>query len=290
MRKGKSRVQERKAVVSSHSLIPELTFQEALEIFVTAKKAEGMRPRTIHDYYKHMEWFQRFLSEFHPDITKIQQLFWTEEGYLPANPMEKIKLLKSDSVDDLRGFTEKELKKLFGVLDTRQYSGFRDKIIMLLMLDTGIRINEVCNIKIQHLDRNRLTLTIPAEVAKNRKSRTLPVSRKVMKMMVELHEGNKEYFDEQEHVFLTAYGEPMIPDTFRRRLWKYAEEAGVERATPHMFRHTFARDYLLNGGDLFTLQIILDHADISTTRRYIQMDDKHVKEQHLKFSPASKYL
>ena len=196
----------------------ELTFQEALEIFVTAKKAEGMRPRTIHDYYKHMEWFQRFLSEFHPDITKIQQLtpeiirsyiaymkeerkpyagveereketkglsvntinirlrtlrvmcrFWTEEGYLPVNPMEKIKLLKSDSVDDLRGFTEKELKNLFGVLDTRQYSGFRDKIIMLLMLDTGIRINEVCNIRIQYLDRNRLTLTIPAEVAKNRK-------------------------------------------------------------------------------------------------------------------------
>lgn len=102
------------------------------------------------------------------------------------------------------------------------------------MLDTGIRINEVCNIRIQHLDRNRLTLTIPAEVAKNRKSRTLPVSRKVMKMMVELHEENKEYFNEQEHVFLTAYGEAMIPDTFRRRLWKYAEEAGVASDSAHV--------------------------------------------------------
>ncbi|MGX9706962.1 tyrosine-type recombinase/integrase [Laceyella tengchongensis] len=152
-RKGKSHVKERKAVVSNVSMVQELTFDEALELFVTAKKAEGMRPRTIHDYYKHMEWFRRFLSEFYPDVTTIQQLtpevirsyitymkderspyegderrekaikglsvntinirlrtlrvmcrFWYSEGYLSANPMEKIKLLKSDSVDDLTGY------------------------------------------------------------------------------------------------------------------------------------------------------------------------------------------
>jgi integrase/recombinase XerD len=338
-RKGKSYVKERKTMVSNVSMVQELTFDEALELFVTAKKAEGMRPRTIHDYYKHMEWFRRFLSEFYPDVTTIQQLtpevirsyitymkderspyegderrekaikglsvntinirlrtlrvmcrFWYSEGYLSANPMEKIKLLKSDSVDDLTGFTDTEIKKLLGAVDTRQYSGFRDKIIMLLLLDTGIRINELVNIRIEHLDTKRLTLTIPAEVAKNRKSRDIPVSRKVMKMITELHEENKQYFDEQDYVFLTAYGEPMIPDTFRRRLWKYAEEAGVERATPHMFRHTFSREYLLNGGDIFTLQRILDHADITTTRRYIQLDTEHIKTQHTKYSPVSRYL
>lgn len=336
-RKGKKVVGERK--IEKKTKTVNLTIKEALEVFVTAKKAEGMRPRTIHDYYKHVEWFTRFLSEYHPDVTTIQDLspsiirsyinymqeernpyegdekrekaqkglsvntinirlrtlramcrFWYEEGYLETNPAEKIKLLKTNGVDDLRGFTERELKALFSVLDVRQYSGFRDKIIMLLMLDTGVRINEMVNIRITDLDPKRLTLTIPAEVAKNRKSRTIPVSRKVMKLLLELHEENEEYFGEQEYIFLTAYGEPMIPDTFRRRLWKYADSAGIERATPHMFRHTFAREYLLNGGDIFTLQIILDHADIATTRRYIQMDENHVKGQHLKASPVNKYL
>ncbi|WP_083964274.1 tyrosine-type recombinase/integrase [Shimazuella kribbensis] len=338
-RKGKNRVSARKTVSPAVNNSYEITLEEALELFVNAKKAEGMRLRTIHDYYQHIEWFRRFLSEFYPDVNFIQQLtadlirnyinylkdernpfagidkrerprkglavstinirlrtlctmcrFWAEEGYLTTNPMEKVKLLKSDSVDDLTGFTEKELKKLFGVLDTRQYSCFRDKVIMLLLLDTGIRINELVNIEIQHLDVKQLTLTIPAEIAKNRRSRTIPVSRKIMKLLLELHKENKSYFEPTDYLFLTAYGDQAIPDTFRRRLYVYAKEAKVKRATPHMFRHTFARDYLLNGGDIFTLQLILDHADITTTRRYIQMNKDHVQAQHRQYSPASKYL
>jgi integrase/recombinase XerD len=339
-KRGKSHVRSRRVESSNNNSAStlQLTFAEGLELFVQAKKSEGVRQRTVNDYRQHIKYLTQFLDEFHPDLTVIQDLtpeiirsyivylkdertpydgiknrerkkkglsastinirlrtlrtmcrFWYSEGYLSANPMEKIKLLKTDD-DNLRGYTEKELKKLFGVIDTRQFSGYRDKVIMLLMLDTGMRINEVANVKTQNIDQKRMVITVPAEIAKNRKSRTIPISRKVMKMLLELHAENKQYFEESDYVFLTAYGEPIQPDTFGRRIYQYGKEAGLERATAHMFRHTFARDYLLNGGDLFTLQIILDHADISTTRRYIQMDDNHVKEQHLKFSPASKYL
>lgn len=333
------RVRERHIVSHSATNTIELTFKDALELFVNAKRAEGMRDRTIHDYYRHMGWFTRYLNEYFPEVTTIQLLtpnvirsyinymrdertpyegvlnrektdkglavntinirlrtlrtmcrFWANEGYLRSDPMEKVNLLKNDSVDDLTGYTEKELKKLFGVLDLRQYSCFRDKVIMLLLLDTGIRINELVNVKLSRLDKKQLTLTIPAEIAKNGKSRTIPVSIKVMKLLLELDNENKLYFEPTEYLFLTAYGDRMITNTFRRRLYKYAKESGVARATPHMFRHTFARDYLVNGGDLFTLQLILDHADITTTRRYIQMDKEHVKEQHRRYSPAAKYL
>jgi integrase/recombinase XerD len=313
-RKGKNLVKDRIAVASAATISLELTFKEALELFVNAKKAEGMRPRTISDYYKHIEWFTRFLSEFYPDVTTIQQLtadiirnyinYLRDERNpyagdktrekdvkgLAANPMEKIEPLRKDSVDNMTGYTEKEIKALFSVLDVRQYSGFRDKIIMLLLLDTGICINELVNVQSSHLDVKRSTLTVPAGIAKNRKSRTIPVSRKVMKLLLELHDENKQYFEPTEFLFLTAYGEQMIPDTFRRRLWKYAQEAGVERATPHKFRHSFARDFLMNGGSVFALQLILDHADIATTRRYVQLEDSHIKEQHQRFSPVSKYL
>lgn len=336
---GKRKVSERKNVSTDNQTVIQTPFKEALELFVTAKKAEDMRPRTIDDYYKHVEWLMNYLKEFYPDVTTIDQLtpsiirayinylknerkpyqgnksrqkkkkglsintinirlrtlrvmcrFWTADDYLDKDPMENIKILRSDTVDDVNGFTEQEMKALMGVLDTRKYTGYRDKIIILLLLDTGIRISELANLRIDQLDHKNLTMFIPPDVAKNRKGRTVPVSRKVMKMLLDLHEENKEYFESQEHIFLTAFGDPIIPDTFRRRLARYKEEANIEKATPHMFRHTFARDYILNGGDLFTLQLIIGHKQTETTRRYIQMDEKHVKQQHMRFSPATKYI
>lgn len=338
----RSFIRERKSITkksTASAAVNQMTFKEALNVFVIAKKAEGMRPRTISDYKKHVEYLLTFLSERHPEVTIIQQLtptvirdyinymrrdrikydgvdgrdkgvkgladttinvrlrtlktmcrFWHAEGYLPNNPAENIKLIKTDECDSLRGFTESELKRLFGTLDTRQFSNYRDKIMFLLLLDTGIRVNELVNVKISWLNLKQLTLTIPAEIAKNRKARDIPLSRKVMKLLLELHEETKEYFGETEYIFLTAYGDTMNTDSFRRRLWKYAKKAGLKRATPHMFRHTFSREFLLNGGDVFTLQRILDHADITTTRRYIQLDTEHIKQQHAKHSPVNKYL
>lgn len=338
-RKGKKQVKQRKVTTSTRKTSMKIPFEEALELFVVAKKAEGMRPRTIEDYYKHIEWLMNYFQEFHPDIKTIDQLspdlirkyinylkserkpyqgnkkrqkkkkglapntinirlrtlrtmcgFWTNEGYLEINPMANINIVKTDGVDDVNGFTEDEIKSLLDAVNLRRYSGFRDKTMMLLMLDTGIRVHEVANIKIQMLDKKRMTLTIPAKVAKSRRARTIPVSRKLMSMLLELHEESEEYFGSQENIFITSFGDPIREDTVRRQVTKYAKIAGVKRATPHMFRHTFARDYILNGGDIFTLQIILDHKNIETTRRYIQMDEKHVKEQHMRFSPASKYI
>ncbi|WP_420490850.1 tyrosine-type recombinase/integrase [Neobacillus drentensis] len=74
-------------------------------------------------------------------------------------------------------------------------------------------------------------------------------------------------------------------DAFRRRLNRLKGKLNIPKLHPNMFRHTFARNYVLNGGDIFTLQRILDHADIQTTRKYVQMDNEHIREQHNKFSP-----
>lgn len=83
---------------------------------------------------------------------------------------------------------------------------------------------------------------------------------------------------------MNAYGEDFTADAFRRRLNRLKQKLNIPKLHPHMFRHTFARNYVLNGGDIFTLQRILDHADIQT-RKYVQMDSEHIREQHNKFSP-----
>jgi len=72
---------------------------------------------------------------------------------------------------------------------------------------------------------------------------------------------------------MNAYGEEFTDDAFRRRLNRLKRKLNIDKLHPVCF----ARNYVLNGGDIFTLQRILDHADIQTTRRYVQMDKEHIR-------------
>jgi integrase/recombinase XerD len=311
---------------STNSIIQEITFAEALELFVTAKKAEGMRVRTIADYHVHMKYFVQYLKEFYPEKKHIQDIttdvirnyitylrdgrslahstinirlrtlrcklrFWHAEGYLESNPFDsRVKLLRTDHTTPKMGLSEKEVKQLLSVLDKRTYTGFRDYVIILLLIDCGLRINELCHLELDHFDLKQSTVTVPSHISKNRKSRVLPITRKVLKLIFELHEENKKFFDESNFLFLTYYGDQMESDTFRRRLNTYSKKTGLNELHPHRFRHTFAKDYLLSGGDIVTLQLLLGHSDLSTTRRYLNLDSSHIKEQHRKHSPVTRYL
>jgi integrase/recombinase XerD len=91
-----------------------------------------------------------------------------------------------------------------------------------------------------------------------------------------------------EYLFVTYTGKPLNDSTFRVRLREYAEKAGIKKqVSPHVFRHTGALLYLLNGGEPFSLQKILGHKDMTMTRRYVQMTEANVKDQHEAFSPLN---
>ncbi|WP_286884060.1 tyrosine-type recombinase/integrase [Aneurinibacillus sp. UBA3580] len=312
------------------------TLDDALDIFVRAKEAEGMRPRTLADYRRHMEFFKRYLPS---DITYIDEItpslirdyitylrkehrayegvegrektekglsittinirlrtmktmfnFWHNEGMTESNAMATIKQLRNDEAKEVEGLSDEELRRVLESYNERYFAEWRDKTLILLLLDTGMRINEALTLTVQQIDFKQLSLYIPSEIAKNRKEREIPLSREVAKKVKELYEETRQYFGDTDYIFMNAYGEPMSPDTFRRRLNRLKNKLKMPKLHPHMFRHTFARNYILNGGDLFTLQKILDHSDITTTRKYIQMDTEHIRNQHNKYSPVKKIL
>ena len=138
----------------------------------------------------------------------------------------------------------------------------------MLLLDSGMRIQEALNLKIDHIDVKRCEIFIPSEVARNRKGREIPVSREIAKRLVKLHEESHRYFGDYDEVFMNAYGEPFTAEAFRRRPNRLKKKLVIPKLPPHIFRHTFCRNYILNGGDIFTLQKIVDHADIKTTEVY----------------------
>lgn len=304
---------------------------EALDIFVRAKEAEGLRPGTINGYYDVVRYLREWLGEetqFINDITadmirgyinylrtkrtpyeedtqrkrsdkklsvntvniRIRTLrtmfrFLYTEGIIEVNPMENISQVNDDEREEVPGLSDEQVDRILATYDDRQYAQWRDKTLVLLLLDTGLRINEALSLKEEQIDFRQLTLYVPSQIAKNRKNREIPISREVAKRLRSLLDETQQYFGEGNQLFMNAYGYDFTADAFRRRLNRMKKQLNIPRLHPHMFRHTFARNYILNGGDLFTLQRILDHAEITTTRKYVQMDNEHVRQQHNKFSP-----
>ncbi|MBW5466261.1 tyrosine-type recombinase/integrase [Brevibacillus formosus] len=213
--------------------------------------------------------------------------FWSAERMLDINPVANLKPPKEDE-DEIEAFTDEQLRLLLATPDTRTFAGFRDRTLYMLLADSGLRIQEALALTSEHIDIKSRCIHLSAAMNKNRKPRIVPVSADVMRLLFELMTENKAYFPEATHLFITAYGDPLTSDTVRKRLTRYGIEAGIDgdvRVSPHTFRHYFCKTYLLNGGDLFSLQRIVGHSNITTTRKYIQMNDENVRAQHAQFSP-----
>jgi integrase/recombinase XerD len=171
----------------------------------------------------------------------------------------------------------------------KDYVGFRDYCAMVLLLDTGLRANELISLKTEHIDFQSRVIVLSGQQNKNRKPRIVPISHTTVKLLHQLVTENKASFA-SERLFLSCYGEPLGQNQFNKRLKYYGQLAGIDkeiRCTAHTFRHTFAKNYILNGGDSFTLQRILGHYDLRMTRRYIQMDRNDLVNQHTQFSPLN---
>ncbi|MFX0560974.1 tyrosine-type recombinase/integrase [Tepidibacillus infernus] len=141
------------------------------------------------------------------------------------------------------------------------------------------------------IDFENSTIYLEAKKVKTRVGRYVPISSTTKKLLLSLVQDNKKYFINSKEIFLSVYGTPFQKTSFRKRLNFYKEKAGITdaRISPHSFRHYFAKNYILSGGDPFTLQQILGHSDIQMVRRYIHMSGLDVKLQHHKFSPVQRF-
>lgn len=212
-----------------------------------------------------------------------------EEEVIKRNPAEKLSLMRAEQ-DTIQPLSNDELKMLLTTPNQKLFAQFRDYIIMILMLDTGMRLNEICSLEVNNLDLKARQIILPASKNKNRKMRVLPLSSETIKLLMKLITESKEYFD-SNYVFNTNYGEPVNEKTIQKAFSKYAKQAGIEkRVSPHVLRHNFAKISALNGMDIFSLMRILGHSDIATTRKYVQINDEEIRQQHMQYTPLRRVL
>ncbi|ACV64617.1 integrase family protein [Desulfofarcimen acetoxidans DSM 771] len=300
-------------IVEQEELTRSVSWEEALQEFLLLKKAEGKSERTIKDYGYHIKHFFRlypdtdladagilkrriidYMAEevkpayYNNKLVYMKTFFnWcVKERVLIENPVKEFKRRKAD--ERIVQFDLELLKKLLAIPDQSTYPGLRDYALLLLQLDSGIRPKEALSLLISDVNFKSLEVYIRAENAKTRVSRTLPISPITAKAIQKLINVRPSDWNDVP-IFCSCEGNKMLGNTWYKRLSKYGEKLGT-KLYPYQLRHTFALEFLRNGGNSFALQKTLGHADLNMTKRYVSLADNDVKSQHLIASPVSKLV
>lgn len=209
--------------------------------------------------------------------------FWYGDGLIARNPMEQVERPRRERVL-IRPFSPEQAAQLLAAPDTRTTDGLRDRAMMMLMMDSGLRVSEVTSLEADRMDWLNCSLTV---MGKGRKERTVPFSAGTAQVLLEYARARSQGRVQAPQFFLGKTGKAMERTLVRKRMVRYGRLAGIQgvRISPHTLRHTFAVFYVRNGGDSFSLQEILGHSTLEMTRRYVHLARRDLAEQHKKFSP-----
>lgn len=212
------------------------------------------------------------------------------DNLIAENPIAGVKLLRQD-VDLTNCFTDDEVKSILRQPNQRDFVGFRDYCGIVLLLDSGLRVSEMLNLRAGDIDFQSRFITLPGEKTKNRAPRLVPFSANTGRLLMQLASEVRKHFT-TDRLFLSVNGVPLSANHFNKRLKFYAENAGVaaKKRTAHVYRHTWAKGMVLNGADVFTIQKIAGWSDTRTMRRYVQMDTDDIRKSHDAHSPANRLV
>ena len=214
--------------------------------------------------------------------------FWSREGYLVQNPMALVEKPRRERVL-IRPLTPEQAMTLLEQPNTGNVEGLRDKAMMMLMLDSGMRVSEVIAVEADRIDWLHCTLTV---MGKGRKERLVPFSAKTGQALLEYARARAQALIRASHFFLGRTGKGLERNKIRKLVHHYGVKAEIHgvRLSPHTLRHTFAVLYVRGGGDSFSLQEILGHSTLEMTRRYVHLARHDIADQHKKFSPMQTML
>jgi integrase/recombinase XerD len=203
-------------------------------------------------------------------VTTLRNLykFLMEQGAVDSDPTELLNAPKHWS--SLPKYLNKQqLSDLIAAPDRSRPQGLRDSAMLEFLYATGLRVSELCRVRVSDLERNMGFVRV---VGKGNKHRIVPVGKAALEA-VEAYLGSGRPLllkgRASAHLFVTNRGAAMTRQAFWKLLAGYGKKAGIfHNLTPHVLRHTFATHLLEGGADLRSVQTMLGHSDISTTQIY----------------------
>lgn len=211
---------------------------------------------------------------------------WLEiEGIIADNPFVLVKIPKAPW-KIVPTFSEEQIGALVAQIDTSSPTGFRDYCIIMILLDTMIRVGELTGSCLSDLNLQGRCSKVRG---KGSKERMVPFGRTAQKALwkyVTFHRPDP-WLPNRDTLFLADDGRPLTKNRVEAMLKAYGRRAGITgvRVSPHTFRHTGAVSFLRNGGDLFSLQRIMGHSRLEVLRGYVNLSQDDLKRAHERASP-----
>lgn len=216
--------------------------------------------------------------------------YLVEEDYIEArrNPAAKVKYLKQPKAI-IDTFTVDEMRRMIRFYDGTDFLSVRNKTIIMLLFDTGMRCNEMILMEPEDIKPDYILV----KHGKGSKERVVPkspaLSKQLMKYRTLRDAYLKEYPSRHKNLFLSKNGKPLTDEAVARMLKHAAKEVGVSpsvRVSPHTCRHTFAQMQLKNGLDLYSVSRLMGHVNIMITQRYLLgIKDKDIVDRGTQTSP-----
>ena len=195
---------------------------------------------------------------------------WTPPTRKVKAPRHKFKVLPSIPLEDVQSMVNTCKDEFYGP---------RDKAILLILLDTGVRANPLLNVDIDHVDATMGVLTVTSKGDKVRSIYLGKRTRKALRAWIRTRQDVRPLFTTKSAVRLGYSG-------LRLMLGRRAQLAGVERPTAHSFRRAFAITMLRSGVDIFTLARLMNHSDTRTLIHYLDILVSDIELAHRRHSPV----
>lgn len=218
-------------------------------------------------------------------VTTLRNLFGflLREGLIGTDPSEHLRAPRQWQTIP-KFLNLEQIEKLLDAPDASKPVGLRDRAMLQLLFATGLRVSELCRVGMSDLN---LEMGVLRTMGKGNKQRLVPVGKAAILAVREYLESARSVLLKRRgsrYLFVTARGGGLTRQAFWKLLAGYGRKAGIFHGlTPHVLRHSFATHLLEGGADLRSVQVMLGHADISTTQIYthvLRSRLRQVVEQH----------
>ncbi len=285
--------------------------QREIDEFIIDRQVRNLSRRTVAWYKNSLRVLSEFLTEKSIDATEkittstirhfllslpdkgysqggVNNLFgaikaylhWYADEYEPKdwNPLAKVKTPKRPK-EIQQPLSLTTFQRLLSVCSGKDFNSLRDKAMLLFLLDTGVRKQELTDLRIGDIDKVSGQVFIRS--GKGRKSRVTFIGKQAKKALsayLRLRKGTND----ESPLWATVEGGALAYHSIRQVIRRRAIEADIKEPGMHEFRRAFAINYLRNGGDVVTLQRLLGHSDLTVINRYLALVDEDLKISHAK--------
>lgn len=268
-----------------------------LERFVEFTNDIQVEKITTETVRKYRLWLNRFTNDSKENLSTITQSYhlialrgflkYLSDRNIDSLPADKIKLPKV-SRKQVTFLHFDEVSQLLEAVDLESDAGLRDRAIIDLLFSSGLRVSELVNLDRGHVNTKRREFMVRG---KGQKDRPVFISKSAAE---HVEEYLATRLDNLPPLFL-SYSRNNVASTsgdyrrltarsIQRMISKYAKLAGLTKHVhPHVMRHSFATDLLMNGADIRSVQSMLGHANIATTQVYTHVTDEHLRDIHERF-------